>query len=777
MEKKFTSDSLPLSQLLEQAGSGALQLPDFQRGWVWDDHHIRSLLASISLSYPIGAVMTLQTGNRDVRFRPRLLEGVECRQTDPDLLLLDGQQRITSLFLALKSRQPVPTRDHRAARIDRHYYADIRASIAPTADREEDVITSVPGDRVIRSDFGRKKEKDLSTREKEIAEEMFPLDIVLDPGMTMDWQMAYMSDPETLSERIEVWKRFYEEIVSPFLQYQVPTIQLAKSTPKEAVCQVFEKVNTGGVTLTVFELLTATYAADDFNLRDDWAERVQNFEKHRLLHGLQATDFLQIVTLLSTFARRRSHLLANAMDENAPAVSCKRRDVLRLALTDYRRWADKAMEGLERTVQFMHGEHIFQRRDLPYTTQLVPLGAIFGVLGAKADSYPHQQRLRSWLWCGVFGEMYGGSTETRFANDLQDCVSWIVDDGPAPRTVRDAQFQADRLFTLRTRNSAAYKGLHALQLKRGCRDFQTGIPVDVNAYFDLGIDIHHVFPRHWCNRSEIDSKYADCVVNKTAIGSSTHRTIGGNAPSVYLRRIENGKNIKSQDLDGFLRSHDIDPVTLRKDDFASFFNLRFERMLGLIEHAMRKQVNRTAEGNESPFLSDDGVHELERDTRTLLDTGESRTVEFKSTGRKNLYTGDKDPKIEWSMVKSICGFMNRNGGTLLVGVDDGGKPVGIDLDYPFVKSGNRDGWELWLTDLVANTLGQVAVTDMSVSYCDVDGKTVARIDVVPGAKPVFAKTTKGDRHDTFMVRLNNSTEELAGQDLLDYLQKQWPTWS
>ena len=220
MEKKFTSDSLPLSQLLEQAGSGALQLPDFQRGWVWDDHHITSLLASISLSYPIGAVMTLQTGNRDVRFRPRPLEGVESTQTDPDLLLLDGQQRITSLFLALKSRRPVPTRDHRGARIDRHYYADIKASIASTADRDEDVIISVPGDRVIRSDFGRKKEKDLSTREQEIVEEMFPLDIVLDPGMTMDWQMAYMSDSETQSERLEVWKRFYEEIVSPFLQYQ-----------------------------------------------------------------------------------------------------------------------------------------------------------------------------------------------------------------------------------------------------------------------------------------------------------------------------------------------------------------------------------------------------------------------------------------------------------------------------------------------------------------------------------------------------------------------------
>jgi len=85
LDKKFTSDEVPLGQLLEQARTGSLQLPDFQRGWVWDDNGIKSLLASISLSYPIGAVMTLQTGNPDVRFRPRLLEGVTLdKAVEPD---------------------------------------------------------------------------------------------------------------------------------------------------------------------------------------------------------------------------------------------------------------------------------------------------------------------------------------------------------------------------------------------------------------------------------------------------------------------------------------------------------------------------------------------------------------------------------------------------------------------------------------------------------------------------------------------------------------------
>ena len=127
MEKKFSSDEIPLAQLLDRAASGVLQLPDFQRGWVWDDDHIRSLLVSISLSYPIGAVMTLVAGNPDVNFKARLLEGVTLAATPaPEMLLLDGQQRLTSLFQALKSRDPVCTRDRRGNELHRHYSCELR---------------------------------------------------------------------------------------------------------------------------------------------------------------------------------------------------------------------------------------------------------------------------------------------------------------------------------------------------------------------------------------------------------------------------------------------------------------------------------------------------------------------------------------------------------------------------------------------------------------------------------------------------------------------------
>lgn len=775
MEKKFTSDELPLAQLLDQAACGELQLPDFQRGWVWDDDHIRSLLASISLSYPIGAVMTLVAGNSDVNFKARVLEGVASAASGaPETLLLDGQQRLTSLFQALKLRAPVATRNSRGEEVGRHYYASINACIDPEADREEEGIVGVPPDRLVRSDFGRRIDLDLSTRELEIAAEMFPLEIVLDSNDTMDWQMAYLqSGPGNQPDRVEKWKRFQQAIVSPFVQYHVPTIDLAKSTPKEAVCQVFEKVNTGGVTLTVFELLTATYAAGNFELRKDWAERRDRLAQHELLTAVDGTAFLQIVTLLATYHRRRSHMGANPGDDRIPAVSCKRRDVLRLSLEDYRKWARVAERGLMRAVPFLHSHRIFQCQDLPYATQLLPLGAIFGWLEGEAELYATQQRLGQWFWCGVLGEMYGGATETRFANDLEDCVAWIEEGGDAgpPRTVQAAQFQAERLLTLRTRNSAAYKGLYALQMKQGSRDFKTGQSIDVHAYMEDAIDIHHIFPRHWCDEHGIEPWVANTIVNKTALDAHTNRRIGGNAPSVYLSRIESGDGIEPHVLDGFLRTHDIDPLALRQDDFAQFFNRRFESQLRQIERAMGKPVNRRADRSESPFA--EGRVAMDEGVRSLIECGESAVLEFKSTARRNLRTGVEDQAIIWSVVKTIAAFMNTNGGTLLVGIDDGGRPVGIEEDYPHVKGSDRDGWELSLTTAVKNALGPVAATDFAVGFCSLDDRTIARIDVRPGLEPVFA-SRKGEKRQVFFARLNNATEELSGPALLSYQRKHWP---
>lgn len=287
----------------------------------------------------------------------------------------------------------------------------------------------------------------------------------------------------------------------------------------------------------------------------------------------------------------------------------------------------------------------------------------------------------------------------------------------------------------------------------------------------MRFDIHHVFPRHWCRQHDIGRGVSNSIVNKAALDARTNRYIGGSAPSSYLKRIQSGEGIEPHVLNGFLLSHDIDPIALRCDDFGQFFNQRFESLLRHVERAMGKPVNRRPDRDESPFA--DRNTEVERGVRSLMEAGESSVVEFKSTARFNLYSKRADEAMSWAVIKTIAAFMNTYGGTLLVGVDDGGQPVGIESDYPSVKGANRDGWELWVTTAVKNALGQVAATDLPVRFCDIEGRTVARIDVRRGTEPTFA-SRRGEPREIFYARLNNATEELSGSALLDYRRKHWP---
>ena len=300
-----------LDDLLGEAEDGSSQLPDFQRGWIWDDDRVRSLLASISLGYPIGAVMMLETGGKTVRFKQRPVEGAAPPpDREAERLILDGQQRLTSLFQSLCLDRPVQTRDQRGRSIKRWYYIDMRLALDPKADREEAVV-SLPEGRQIKR-FGREIVGDYSTPEREYEAMLFPLSKVFD---TFEWRDGFAQYWDHAKDKSELWNAFRAETSSSALSSNpVPVIELDRDTPKEAVCQVFEKVNTGGVTLTVFELLTATFAADDYPLREDWAQRERAIHAHSVLGGVSNTDFIQAVTLLAT-RKRREEALRDRTDE------------------------------------------------------------------------------------------------------------------------------------------------------------------------------------------------------------------------------------------------------------------------------------------------------------------------------------------------------------------------------------------------------------------------------------------------------------------------------
>ena len=585
--------------LLDNVEQGNTQLPEFQRSWVWDDKKICKLIESLTSGFPMGALMFLEYGGDSIKFKYRLFTSVskDKETVVPNDLVLDGQQRLTTLYQVLKSKQPTETRidTNRDKIIRRYYYLDIRKCLDSNMDRL-DAILSIPDSKKLTTNIGRDVTLDLSTSEKEYENLMFPLNIVFSSDEREDWQEGLYNLYDGDSEIKSLYRKFRKEVLDNITSYKIPVIQLTKDTSREAVCQIFENVNTGGVPLTVFELVTAMYAAEGADIRKEWDEIKDFFQCRKgyanlsfgkrsnyLLWDVSETNFLQAVTLLATYNYSRN--------DDTISVSCKKREVLRLKYSDYKTLRNPIVSGFNDAANFLVHQGVYSAYLIPYVSQYIPLAAIFAydnmhnhVLGIQNN----REKLARWYWCGVFGELYGSANETRYALDISEFFNW-VSGGDVPDTVGRASFLATRLLSLQTRNSAAYKGVMALVLKQSPLDFMTAEQMGIASYLAEKTDIHHIFPSNYCEKENLPEKKWNSVINKTCIYASTNRSIGGRAPSEYIGTMAN-KGLSQDTIDKALSSHLLNPVLLRTDNFDEFIIDRATKLLDCIAAAMGKPV-------------------------------------------------------------------------------------------------------------------------------------------------------------------------------------------
>mgnify|MGYP001379583272 FL=1 len=605
--ESFDSTKRNLYEILKDVNSGKIQLPDFQRGWVWDDDRIKGIIASVAKSFPIGAVMLLETGNENIRFKTKPVEGVVgLNGTKPEMLILDGQQRITSLYQAIITNRVVNTRNSKGYEIKRWYYIDMVKALDTNSDLEE-AIFSINENKIITENIGRDIILDLSTEENEFKNLMYPVSMVDNYD---EWRTKFIEYWDYDRDKIKFWNEFEKKIIKGFNGYNLPVIVMKKENTKEAVCQVFEKVNTGGVSLTVFELLTASFASDEFDLKADWEDIKNKFKPYKILNNTSNTDIIQAITLYSTFNKRLA-AITSGLTENIPSVSAKRKEMLNLTLSEYLKYRDEIVEGFIKSSKILVENHIFNSRDLPYSTQLVPMAAILAKLGDKIDNVGNKNKLMRWFWCGVFGELYGSANETRYALDMIQVTDWIENNAEEPKTIYDANFSPSRLNTLRTRNSAAYKGVYALMMDENTKDWLSATKIDFSTYFSESIDIHHIFPVAWCEKNNIPRNDFDCIINKTPLSGRTNRIVSGDAPSKYLERLKKRAGVSDSEFNDILRSHVVSPDYMYKDDFYGFFNNRKEQILQRIEKAIGKQIPRDQLIEEEGKFVDNSIEDDE----------------------------------------------------------------------------------------------------------------------------------------------------------------------
>ncbi|AFY67260.1 DUF262 domain-containing protein [Geitlerinema sp. PCC 7407] len=576
----LSKEALP--DLLLKIQQGFIQLPDLQRSFCWHDDLVIDLLASVSQGWPIGGILLQEVCNGSWKVCSRLVEGVQLEQVPiPTELILDGQQRCTTLFMCLFSNRPVRVQSRRNGKMsDRWYYVDIQKALDPDVEREQSILGF--NNRRIRPGFAGHPAINCSSPEQEYELGLFPLAQVFSYAA---WRQGYSKYWQYDPVKLELLDRFEREVIKRFEHFQVPVIRLKPGLPKTAICRVFEKVNTQSEQLNFFDLATACFASQDFSLRDDWAKREDRLKQHRVLQTVKETDYIACVALVATYHQRQQAIAAGNPTQQLPAVACSREEVLDLSLADYQKYADQVVAGYEEAARFLYGQKIQTAENLPYQIQLVALAAILAVVGYPQDRV--RAKLEQWFWCGSCAALYTSWHERRASRDMVEVPIWLNGGGELPNTVQMAHLQAERLLLVRRRHGAVYKAINALLRKNGAIDFAAGEALAEINLFNDPIDSHHIFPVAYCKKQGIDKDRYNSLVNLTPLSRLSNQKIGGKAPSQYLRVLE-AEGISRRRMDEILRSHLIEPETLRADDFESFLSKRAYALMDLVNRAMGK---------------------------------------------------------------------------------------------------------------------------------------------------------------------------------------------
>ena len=574
----FTTPSYSLIDLFARAERGELQLPDFQRDYIWDVDRIRTLITSVLRGYPIGSFLALDTRNSPVRFKPRPLAGLDVGSIEPGLLLLDGQQRLTSLYHAFKREGVIPTVDYRGESIQRRFFVDVRAAVASDPMPVEAVF-AVDTEGRVRSHFGPEIEGGITCREDMLRHGVIPVSLLM-------WKQAndLLVDMAANEELREPVKLFQNEVLRWLPAYDVPVIRVDRSTSRVGVGQIFAHANSAGVQMDVFELLTAMFANEDpsFVLADHWAKVERTLREHPALDEIGRIEFFRALALLIT--SRNGHATGH------------RGDILTISLQDYLAHVDEMTAAFVKAAEFLTQRCILGSDQVPYASQLVPLATILARLAEHPGVLEGEQardHLNRWFWSGVFGELYGAHAPTiRAGLDVQEVTPWVLGETEVePRTVADAEFRESRLLSA-NEDSGVYRGLFALLMARGARDWRTGKAFDEETVAELRPRFHTVFPPVYLQRMGVDVQASESVLNRTPMGRRTDVVIENNEPRRYLPRLQSKSLLDDAEFDAVIEGHEMCPQYLLASNWEAFEADRRSRFVGMIEYAMDKPVIR-----------------------------------------------------------------------------------------------------------------------------------------------------------------------------------------
>lgn len=512
-----------LIDLAKGAYKGEIMLPDFQRNFVWARQDIEELIKSLLEKMFIGNFLIHNINPLDPPFKPIPIEGSKQLnpnyQEKPSILILDGQQRLSSLFYALYS----PDFPLRYTSNPYAFFISIQALLDDEI--ENSVGSRSKAHREFKNLFLDNGEYDFK---KLIEQKLIPMTF-----LSKDFSDIWYENYQDHFEKEESKK--VRSYVKNVLEYKALTLDVPVNEKAENIAVLFERINRTGIKLSIFDLLVARLYKF-LNLRSVWEQAFDESEniKRYVLHNKRETQvpyyFIQALVL-------------------ANGKSIKSRDMLGVddRIINQSNW-DKLINQIESNVLqrlLDINEYGIARVDkwLPYSPMLVPYSAFF----LKGDC--NITKINKWYWASVFSERYASSVESKISKDYREVQSWFSHDERIPEVIADFRNSLDKTFKLADKVNAGnsvYKGVFNLLFINDAKDFYED---DKIKFSRKDLDDHHIFPKAFLDSKGIKDN-VNSILNRTLIHNTTNRSISKKSPSSYIQVMNEklGGEILTKDL-------------------------------------------------------------------------------------------------------------------------------------------------------------------------------------------------------------------------------------
>lgn len=704
MNQQPKPDSKKYTDLIYEIQKGQIKIPKFQRDFVWSIDKTAKLLDSILKGYPIGTFILWETNERlnDIKNignleLPPVPDGTKVQY------VLDGQQRITSLYAAF---------------------------LGATIQKEGEKKTT---------DYGRiyiDLEGDINDNDQQI--------IIADqPKGEFITLNEILNLEANLPQIIEQYKEHNTTILSyarTFSSYDFSTVVLRKEDIDSAI-EVFTRINTGGQTLTLFEIMSAkTYDEDQgFDMQS-------KFQK--LLKELESTKYDTISPSIIL------NVLSLILSRNK---ECKRKVVLQLEKQSIIDIWDDVISALKESIDYFRSVYrIPVSTLLPYDALLVPFTYFFYHNKEKPQG-KQIKWLEEFFWRISLSYRYSSSTESKLAQDIKRIDNILKTGRPSYDDLKVfLDSPEDLIETSFSAGNSYCKAVLCLLAYYEPKDFRNNGKVLLdNSWLKMANskNYHHFFPKSYLKKQGVGNE--NSIVNITLVGADLNKhKIRAKAPSVYIQEFLD----ENESLPTSIHSHlieDIDSYGIHSDDYKVFLEKRSKS----IYDALRKRIELKNERN---------THDAE--LKELIHIGENETMEFKSTLRYDLRENKINKKLEFVIAKTISAFLNTEGGILIIGVDDSGNALGLDNDLGTLSKRDTDAFELHLRNIISKHLGSSFEKYLKVNFPSIDEKTVCKIQVLKSGKPVFA-TYEGA--ENFYVRIGNSSIPKNRAEQSEYEKLHW----